>query len=77
MRELVERMVKQIVERPEEVDVREVEGGEVLILEVSSAKEDLGKIIGKRGRVANAMRVIAGAAAARLGKRVMIEILEE
>ncbi len=77
MRELVEFIVKQIVDKPEEVKVQEIKAEKVILLEISVAKEDMGKVIGKGGRVANALRTIVGAAAAKLRKRVMVEILEE
>ena len=77
MRELVEFIVKQIVDKPEEVKVQEIKAEKVVLLEISVAKEDMGKVIGKGGRVANALRTIVGAAAAKLRKRVMVEILEE
>ena len=77
MRELVEFIVKQIVDNPEEVAVQEIKAEKVILLEISVAKEDMGKVIGKGGRVANALRTIVGAAAAKLRKRVMVEILEE
>jgi len=77
MRELVEFIVKQIVDKPEEVKVQEIKAEKVILLEISVAKEDMGKVIGKGGSVANALRTIVGAAAAKLRKRVMVEILEE
>ncbi len=77
MRELVEYIIKQIVDKPEEVEVQEIKAEKVILLEISVAKEDMGKVIGKGGRVANALRTLVGAAAARLKKRVMVEILEE
>jgi len=77
MRELVERILKQIVDNPDQVKVREVEGGRVTVLEVSTAKEDVGKVIGKNGKIANALRIIVGAAAAQQGKRAIVEILED
>ncbi len=77
MREMVEYIVKQIVDSPEEVKVQEIKAEKVILLEISVAKEDMGKVIGKGGRVANAIRVLVGAAAAKLKKRVMVEILEE
>ena len=76
MRELVERIVKQIVNNPDKVEVREVEGGRVTVVEVSTAKEDVGLVIGRKGKMANALRTIAGAVAAKLGKRAIVEILE-
>jgi len=77
MRELVEYIIKQIVDRPEDVKVQEIKAEKVILLEISVAKEDMGKVIGKGGRVANALRTIVGAAAAKQRKRVMVEILEE
>ena len=77
MREMVEYIVKRIVDNPEEVKVQEIKAEKVVLLEISVAKEDMGKVIGKGGRVANALRTLVGAAAAKLKKRVMVEILEE
>jgi len=77
MREMVEYIVKQIVDNPEEVKVQEIKAEKVILLEISVAKEDMGKVIGKGGRVANAIRTLVGAAAAKLKKRVMVEILED
>jgi len=77
MREMVEYIVKQIVDSPEEVKVQEIKAEKVILLEISVAKEDMGKVIGKGGRVANAIRTLVGAAAAKLKKRVMVEILED
>lgn len=77
MRELVEYIVKAIVDNPDEVKVQEIKAEKVILLEISVAKEDMGKVIGKGGRVANALRVIVGASAAKIRKRVMVEILEE
>ncbi len=77
MREMVEYIVKRIVDNPEEVKVQEIKGEKVTILEISVAKEDMGKVIGKGGRIASALRVLVGAAAAKLKKRAIVEILEE
>lgn len=77
MREMVEYILKQIVDNPEEVKVEEIKGERVILLEVSVAKEDMGKVIGKGGRIATALRTLLGAAAAKLKKRAMLEILEE
>jgi len=77
MREMVEYIVKQIVDSPEQVKVQEMKGEKVTLLEISVAKEDMGKVIGKGGRIANALRILVGAAAAKLKKRVTVEILEE
>jgi len=77
MREMVEYIVKQIVDNPEEVKVEEIKAEKIILLEVSVAKEDMGKVIGKGGRIATALRTLLGAAAAKLKKRAMLEILEE
>lgn len=77
MREFVESIIKQIVDLPDEVQVQEVKAERVILLEIRVAKEDMGKVIGKGGRVANALRTIVGAAAAKQKKRVMVEILED
>ncbi len=77
MREMVEYIVKQIVDNPEEVKVQEIKGDKVILLEISVAKEDMGKVIGKGGRMATALRTLVGAAAAKLKKRTTVEILEE
>jgi hypothetical protein len=77
MREMVEYIVKQIVDNPEEVKVQEMKGEKVILLEISVAKKDMGKVIGKGGRIATALRTLVEAAAAKLKKRVMVEILEE
>ncbi len=77
MREMVEYIVKQIVDNPEEVKVQEIKGEKVILLEISVAKEDMGKVIGKGGRLADALRILVGAAAAKLKKRVTLEILED
>ncbi len=77
MREMVEYIVKQIVDSPEQVKVQEMKGEKVTLLEISVAKEDMVKVIGIGGRIANALRILVGAAAAKLKKRVIVEILEE
>ena len=77
MREMVEHIVKQIVDNPEEVKVQEMKGEKVILLEISVAKKDMGKVIGKGGRIATALRTLVEAAAVKLKKRVMVEILEE
>ena len=77
MREMVEYIVKQIVDSPEEVKVQEMKEEKVILLEISVAKKDMDKVIGKEGRIATALRTLVGAAAAKLKKRVMVEIREE
>ena len=77
MRELVEFLVRSLVEDPESVRVEEIDDGEGTVLEVHVAGDDLGRVIGREGRVANAIRTIAKAAATREGGRVMVEIVED
>lgn len=76
LKELVERIAKCLVDYPEEVHVLEVEGERTAVLELKVAKTDLGKVIGKEGQTARSMRVILSAAATKLGKRAVLEILE-
>jgi uncharacterized protein len=76
MKDLVTRIAQALVDHPEEVTVTEVEGNQTSVLELKVAKEDLGKIIGKEGRNARAMRTILGAASAKLKKRTVLEIIE-
>ena len=75
-KELVEFIAQSLVDNPEEVVVREVEGEQTSVLELSVAKEDLGKVIGKQGRMARAIRTLLGAVSAKAKKRVVLEILE-
>ncbi len=76
MKELVEYIAKALVDSPEEVSVSEVEGEITSVIELKVAKSDLGKVIGKQGRTARAMRVILSAASTKLNKRAVLEILE-
>jgi len=76
MRELIEYIAKSLVDRPENVTVKETEGEKTTIIELRVAKEDLGKVIGKQGRTARAMRTILNAAGTKIGKRCVLEILE-
>ena len=75
MQELVEYMVKALVDEPDAVRVNGVEGAGVTIFEVSVAPHDLGKVIGRHGRIANALRSVVKAAAVKSNKRATIEIL--
>jgi predicted RNA-binding protein YlqC (UPF0109 family) len=77
MRELVEYIVKSLVDKPEAVSVNEIEGEAVTIIEIRTAPEDAGKVIGREGRIANAIRTIAKAASAKQSKKVSVEILTE
>jgi predicted RNA-binding protein YlqC (UPF0109 family) len=76
MKELITYIAKALVDHPEEVVVDEVEGNQTSVLELKVAKEDLGKVIGKQGRTARAMRTILSAASAKVKKRTVLEILE-
>ncbi len=69
-------MVKALVDKPDEVSLREVEGEKTTVLELRVAKEDLGKVIGKQGKTAKAMRTILNATATKLKKRAVLEIIE-
>jgi len=76
MKELIEYIAKALVDKPEEVSVTELEGEQTSVIELRVAKEDLGKVIGKQGRTARAMRIILGAASMKMKKRSVLEILE-
>ena len=75
-KDLIEYIAKALVDHPEQVKVSEIEGERTSVLELSVAKEDLGKVIGKQGRTARAIRVILGATSAKLKKRSVLEIIE-
>lgn len=77
MKELVEYIVKALVDKPEQVNINETVGETATILEISAAPEDLGKVIGREGKIANSIRAIAKAAAAKQNKKVTVEILTE
>jgi len=76
VRELVEQIAKALVDNPDQVQVRAVEGEQVTVLELRVAPSDLGKVIGKQGRTARAIRTLLGAAGMKLRKRFTLEILE-
>jgi len=76
MKDLITYIAKSLVDNPEEVTVSEVEGNQTSVLELKVAKEDLGKVIGKQGRTARAMRTILSAASAKIKKRSVLEIIE-
>jgi len=76
VKNLILTMVKALVDRPDEVDLQEVEGEKTTVLELRVAKEDLGKVIGKQGKTAKAMRTILNATATKLKKRAVLEIIE-
>ena len=76
MRELIEYMARALVENPEQVSVQEVTGARSIIYELHVAPSDMGRVIGKNGRVANAMRSLVRVASAGSGKRAILEIVD-
>ncbi len=76
MKELVEYMAKALVDNPDEVQVAEIEGEQSAVIELRVSREDLGKVIGKQGRTARAMRTIISAASTKLKKRAVLDIIE-
>ncbi len=76
MKDLVERMAKALVDKPEDVVVNEIDGEKTTVYELRVASSDLGKVIGKQGKTARAMRTILSAAGTKIGKRCVLEILE-
>lgn len=76
LKELIEFMAQALVDNPEQVRVSEVEGEQTSVIELRVAKEDLGKVIGKQGRTARAMRTILSAASTKIRKRAVLEIIE-
>ena len=76
MKELIEQIAKALVDSPDEVDVKAIEGQQVTVFELRVAQGDLGKVIGKQGRTARSIRTILGAAGMKLKKRFTLEILE-
>jgi uncharacterized protein len=76
LKELIEFMARALVDSPEMVKVSEIEGEQTSVLELRVAKEDLGKVIGKQGRTARAMRTILSAASTKIRKRAVLEIIE-
>jgi predicted RNA-binding protein YlqC (UPF0109 family) len=77
MKELVELLAKHLVNRPEEVQVRETQGDTASVIELRVASEDLGRIIGKQGRTAKSIRTLVNAAASRISRKVVLEIIED
>lgn len=76
MKTLIEAMAKALVDKPDDVSVAEVEGEKTTVFELRVSESDLGKVIGKQGKTARAMRTILSAAGTKLGKRCVLEILE-
>ncbi len=77
MKELVELIAQALVDQPEKVVVSQIEGEQTTVLELKVAPEDLGKVIGKQGRTARAIRLILGAAGMKLKRRFTLEIIEK
>ena len=76
MKELITYIAQSLVDRPESVTVAEVPGNHTIVFELKVAKEDLGKVIGKQGRTATAMRIILSAVSSKMKKRAVLEIIE-
>jgi len=76
MKDLIADMAKALVDQPDQVTVTEIEGGQTVVFELSVAKSDMGKVIGKKGRNALALRTILSAAAGKARKRYVLEIVE-
>jgi len=76
MKDLIKRIVQTMVDNPEEVEVSEIEGDQISVLELKVAKTDIGKVIGKKGRNVRAIRTILSAASAKAKKHTALEILE-
>ena len=77
MKELVEYIVKALVDKPDEVEIKQTEAESLTILEIKVAADEVGKVIGKEGRIANAIRTIAKSAGARDRKRITVEIMTQ
>ncbi|MDD2482210.1 MAG: KH domain-containing protein [Lutispora sp.] len=75
MKDLIEVIAKALVDKPEEVKVKEIEGDKSIIIELTVAPEDMGKVIGKQGRIAKAIRTVVKSAAVKMDKKVIVEIL--
>ena len=76
MKELLEMIVKNLVDQPDEVEIKEISGDQTTLLELSVAPDDLGKVIGKQGRTARSIRTVLASAGTKHQKRVVFEILE-
>lgn len=76
IKELIERIIQAIVDNPGEVSVNVIEGGQTTVFELTVAKDDVGKVIGKQGRNVQAIRTILSAVSAKLKKRMVLELIE-
>lgn len=77
MKEFVEYLVKNIIDKPDEIHINEIAGERTVVFELRVADGELGKVIGRHGQTARSIRTLLSAAAARQGKRYMLEILED
>jgi predicted RNA-binding protein YlqC (UPF0109 family) len=75
MKEFLTQIVQALVDNPEEIEITEIKGTQTTVLELSVAKEDVGKVIGKQGRMANAIRTVLNAASGKIGKKHVLEIV--
>jgi hypothetical protein len=76
MKKLLEQIARGLVDQPEQVDVQQVESERLIVLELRVAPDDMGKVIGKQGRIAKAIRTVVNAAAVKENKRVVVEIVQ-
>ncbi len=76
MVELVDTIARALVDHPDEVNVKEVEGKQAIVIELKVSSEDMGKVIGKQGRIAKAIRTVVKAAASKEKKKVIVEIIQ-
>ena len=76
MKNLLTEIAMQLVDYPEQVKVKEIDGGHSMVLELSVDKQDIGKVIGKKGRNIGAIRTIMNAASVKIQKRIIVEVLE-
>jgi uncharacterized protein len=77
MAQLVHTIAQALVDRPQEVHVRGIEGAYTMVLELHVAKEDVGKVIGRQGRTAQAIRILVGAVSAKINRRTLLEIIDK
>lgn len=76
MKGLIEKIVQSLVDNPEQVEINEIKGSQITVLELKVAKEDIGKVLGKQGHNVHAIRTILDAASAKLKRRTILEIIE-
>jgi len=76
MKDLIEKIVQSLVDNPEQVEINEIKGSQITVLELKVAKEDIGKVLGKHGYNVRAIRTILDAASAKLKRRTILEIIE-